>query len=218
MKKTCVIFDMDGLMFDTQCIYDRAFHDVLLQDFGLELPDGLRLAMMGRSGSDLYRTVNLFFPKLDAAEYVRRSFAAVADRVKDELVPRPGLYELLPWLRDQGIRLGLASGSDRSIVESNLRVSGLKDYFPVSVSGDEVTMGKPHPEGYLRVLDRLGCAPEDCYILEDSPNGIRAGHRAGCSVLMVPNTVEPDEEIRGLCTGIYETLTDVKKAMESGIL
>jgi len=218
LKKTCVIFDMDGLMFDTQCIYDRAFHDVLLQDFGLELPDGLRLAMMGRSGSDLYRTVNLFFPKLDAAEYVRRSFAAVADRVKDELVPRPGLYELLPWLRDQGIRLGLASGSDRSIVESNLRVSGLKDYFPVSVSGDEVTMGKPQPDGDLRVLDSLGCAPEDCYIREDSPNGIRAGHRAGCSVLMVPNTVEPDEEIRGLCTGIYETLTDVKKAMESGTL
>lgn len=67
MKKSGVIFDMDGLMFDTQCIYDKAFHDVALQDFGLKIPDGLRLAMMGRSGNDLYNTVNLFFPRLDAA-------------------------------------------------------------------------------------------------------------------------------------------------------
>jgi len=90
LKKTCVIFDMDGLMFDTQCIYDRAFHDILLRDYGLELPDALRLAMMGRSGDDLYQTINRFFPGIDAPEYVRRSFAAVADRVRDELVSCPG--------------------------------------------------------------------------------------------------------------------------------
>ena len=145
MKKSCVIFDMDGLKFDTQCIYDRAFHDILLRDYGLELPDALRLAMMGRSGDDLYQTINRFFPGIDAPEYVRRSFAAVADRVRDELVPRPGLYELLPWLREQGVRLGLASGSDRAIVESNLRVSGLKDYFPSASAATRSPSESPTP-------------------------------------------------------------------------
>jgi len=218
MKKSGVIFDMDGLMFDTQCIYDKAFHDVALQDFGLKIPDGLRLAMMGRSGNDLYNTVNLFFPRLDAAEFVRRSFAMVAERVKTELVARPGLYELLPYLKEQGYRLGLSSGSNRSIVESNLEVSGLTDFFIGTVCGDEVIIGKPGPEGYLRTAALIGCDPGDCYVLEDSPNGVRAGVNAGCSVLMIPNDVEPDVEMQRICTGIYTTLTDIKDAMEKGLL
>lgn len=218
MKKSGVIFDMDGLMFDTQCIYDKAFHDLALRDYGFTVPEEMRLAMMGRSGQDMYDTVNRFVPDLDAVEFIRRGFAMVAELVKTELVARPGLYELLPYLKEQGYRLGLSSGSNRSIVESNLQVSGLRDYFIGTVCGDEVTLGKPAPEGYLRTAALIGCAPEDCYVLEDSPNGILAGHNAGCSVIMVPNDVEPDDKIRSICAGIYESLADVKDAMEAGIL
>ncbi len=218
MKKTGVIFDMDGLMFDTQCIYDKAFRDVALHDYGLVVPEELRLAMMGRSGDDLYNTVNQFFPDLDAREFYQRGAAMVAELVKTELVARPGLYDLLPYLKEQGYKLGLSSGSNRSIVESNLRISGLTDYFPVTLCGDEVTVGKPDPEGYLRTAALIGCDPQDCYVLEDSPNGVIAGHRAGCSVLMVPNVAEPDDEMRRLATGIYASLSDIKEAMVAGIL
>lgn len=218
MKKSGVIFDMDGLMFDTQCIYDQAFKDVLRQAYGLEVPEEMRLAMMGRSGQDMYDTVNRFYPQVDAPEYIRRSFALVEKRVKTDLVPRPGLDVLIPYLMQQGYRLGLASGSNRSIVESNLRSSGLALCFRGSIAGDEVTTGKPDPECYLQTARLIGCAPEDCYVLEDSPNGVRAGYRAGCSVLMVPNDTEPDEEMVRLCAGIYKTLADVRDAMEAGIL
>ena len=218
MKKNTVIFDMDGVMFDTQRLYDTAFREIALHDYGVQVTDEIRLSMIARSGNDLYETINHFFPEVDAVEYVRRGYAYVEERVKTELVPMPGLYELLSWLKEQNVTLGLASGSIRPIVESNLRVSGLTDYFPVNITGEEVELGKPHPEGYLRVIERLGCAPEDCYVLEDSPNGVRAGHRAGCSVIMVPNGVVPDNEMRRLSTGIYETLLDVKDAMAAGIL
>lgn len=218
MKKSGVIFDMDGLMFDTQCIYDKAFRDLAFEQYGLVVPEELRLAMMGRSGDDLYNTINRFFPDIDAVEFVRRGFAMVAELVKTELVARPGLYELLPYLKEQGYKLGLSSGSDRAIVESNLQVSGLADYFPFTICGDEVTLGKPDPEGYLRTAALIGCDPEDCYVLEDSPNGVRAGCRAGCAVLMVPNDVEPDDEMRSIAAGIYTSLSDIKKAMEKGLL
>ena len=218
MKKAGVIFDMDGLMFDTQRIYDRAFKEVLLLEHGLDFPEGMRLALMGRSGKDMYDTVNRYYPQLDAPEFVRKSFDLVAQIVKTDLTARPGLDVLLPYLKEQGYRIGLASGSNRTIVDSNLAASGLGAYFIGTLSGDEVTAGKPDPECYLRAAALIGCAPQDCYVLEDSPNGVRAGVRAGCSVLMVPNVVEPDEEMRRISTGIYDSLADVKDAMEAGIL
>lgn len=217
-EKKAVIFDMDGLMFDTQCIYDQAFQDILMEEFGLPYPEEMRLALMGRSGRDMYETVNRFYPQIDAPQFVRSVFARVEERVATDLAARPGLDVLLPWLTDQGIRLGLASGSNRSIVESNLRASGLTGCFHGSIAGDEVTVGKPDPECYLRTAALIGCAPEDCYVLEDSPNGVRAGVRAGCSVLMVPNVAEPDDEMRSIAAVIYASLADVKEAMEAGIL
>ncbi|MBQ6590845.1 MAG: HAD family phosphatase [Lachnospiraceae bacterium] len=218
MKKAGVIFDMDGLMFDTQRIYDRAFKEVLLLEHGLDFPEGMRLALMGRSGKDMYDIVNRYYPQLDAPEFVRKSFDLVAKLVETDLTARPGLDVLLPYLKEQGYRIGLASGSNRTIVDSNLAASGLRAYFIGTLSGDEVTAGKPDPECYLRAAALIGCDPQDCYVLEDSPNGVRAGVRAGCSVLMVPNVVEPDEEMHRISTGIYDSLADVKEAMEVGLL
>ena len=159
-----------------------------------------------------------FFPDIDAFKYVQKVYSLVAERVKTDLVARPGLYELLPYLKKEGYKLAVSSGSDRSIVMSNLETSGLTDYFSVVVCGDEHELGKPDPEGYLITASRLGCDPKDCYVLEDSFNGVRSGYRAGSSVLMVPGDVQPDDEIRSLCTGVYPSLTQVKENMEAGIL
>ena len=218
MKKRGVIFDMDGLMFDTQSVYDECNRYVAEEEYGLPFPEAMRVRMMGRVGEDLCRVINSFFPDLDAAAFVERSHSLVAQKVKEELILQPGLEELLPYLEKEGYRLGLASGSSREIVEGNLERTGLRRYFLSCTYGDEEMPGKPDPACYLRAAGRIGCLPQDCYVLEDSPNGIRAGYRAGCSVLMVPNSVEPDEEIRSMCTGIYETLADVKTAMEAGII
>jgi HAD superfamily hydrolase (TIGR01509 family) len=144
--------------------------------------------------------------------------AMMVEREKTDLQLKPGAADLLPALKKAGYRLAVASSSPRDMVLTNLGRTGIDSYFDVVVCGDEVSRGKPDPDIFLLAAERLGLLPGDCYVLEDSPNGIRAGHRAGCSVLMVPNMVQPDEEIRELCTGIYGTLSDVKKAMASGAL
>ena len=77
---------------------------------------------------------------------------------------------------------------------------------------------KPDPESYTRVCAMIGCRPEECYVLEDAPNGILAAHRAGCTPVMVPNDVQPDRAIRDLCAGVFGSLSDVVEAMEKGIL
>lgn len=218
MKKTGVLFDMDGLMFDTQQLYDNANKEIARTVYGFEISREMLLAITGRSGEDLYKTVNRFRPELDAKEYIRRIFNHVAKKVETDLIIMPGLYDLLSWLSQQDVRLGLTSGSDRSIVENNLRCSGLRECFSGIICGDEIIAGKPDPEGYLKTAALIGCRPEDCYVLEDSPNGILAGHRAGCSVIMVPNGIEPDAEIRSLCAGIYPSLSEVRQAMEAGLL
>jgi beta-phosphoglucomutase-like phosphatase (HAD superfamily) len=122
------------------------------------------------------------------------------------------------YLAKKGYPLGLASSSERKIVNSNMETSGLGHYFAVTLCGDEVTLSKPQPECYLRVAEMLGQRPEDCYVLADSPNAILAAYRAGCAPIMVPNDVEPDQAARDLCAGVFDSLSDVVDAMEDGRL
>ena len=219
MKKKAVIFDMDGLMFDTQCIYDKAFDDIAMELYNFEMSHEMHLALMGRSGQDMIDTAARYLPAgADAEAFIRRTFDLVAERVKTELRARPGLDTLLAYLSDKGEPRGLASGSDRKIVNSNLESAGVGHYFAATLCGDEVVLGKPHPEGYTRVAEKIGFRPEDCYVLEDSPNGILAAYRAGCAPIMVPNDVEPDQATRDMCAGIYDSLSDVAAAMENGEL
>ena len=216
MKKKAVIFDMDGLMFDTQCIYDKAFDDIAMKLFRFEMSREMHLALMGRSGQDMIDTAARYLPEgADAEVFIRRTFDLVAELVKTELRARPGLDTILTYLSDNGYPIGLASGSDRKIVNSNLESAGIGHYFAATLCGDEVILGKPHPEGYIKAAAMIGYRPEDCYVLEDSPNGILAAYRAGCAPIMVPNDVEPDQAMRDMCAGIYDSLSDVAAAMES---
>ena len=217
MKRTAVIFDMDGLMFDTQCIYDRAYDEIMMERYGCKAPMEMHLAMMGSSGEDIIAAAASFMPEgADARSFIREGFDRVAELVKTELAARPGLEVILPYLEAQGYRMGLASGSDRKVVDSNLETSGLRHYFDASLCGDEVTHGKPDPECYLRTAAMMGKRPEECYVLEDSPNGILAAYRAGCTPIMIPNDVQPDQATRDICAGIFASLTDVVTAMERG--
>lgn len=219
MKKTAVIFDMDGLMFDTQWIYDKAYDDLAMEAYGFTVPQEMHLALMGSAGEDIVRAAARYLPpEADARAFVRRCFDLVAERVKTDLKARPGLDVILPYLAQAGYTLGLASGSERRVVDSNLETTGLGRYFAASLCGDEVVHSKPDPESYLRVAAMIGKKPEECYVLEDSPNGILAAYRAGCAPVMIPNSVQPDRETRQMCAGIYDSLRDVVDAMERGEL
>jgi HAD superfamily hydrolase (TIGR01509 family) len=138
--------------------------------------------------------------------------------VKTKLPARPGLDVILPYLKEKGYRLGIASGSERRVVDNNLQSSGLGHYFAASLCGDEVSHGKPHPESYMRVAEMIGKKPAECFVLEDSPNGILSAYRAGCAPIMIPNDVQPDQATRDMCAGVFSSLNEVVDALESGQL
>ena len=101
MKKKAVIFDMDGLMFDTQCIYDKAFDEIAMKLFRFEMSREMHLALMGRSGQDMIDTAARYLPEgADAEAFIRRTFDLVAELVKTELRARPGLDTILTYLSD----------------------------------------------------------------------------------------------------------------------
>ena len=219
MKKTAVIFDMDGLMFDTQCIYNKSYDEIAMSLYGFKVPPDMYLALMGSSGEDIVRAAARFMPEgVDARKFIRQSFDRVAELVKTKLPARPGLDVILPYLKEKGYRLGIASGSERRVVDNNLQSSGLGHYFAASLCGDEVVHSKPDPESYLRVAEMIGKKPEECFVLEDSPNGILAAYKAGCAPIMIPNDVQPDQATRELCAGIFHSLSEVVDALESGQL
>jgi len=122
---------------------------------------------------------------------------------------KPGLYELISHLMNHGIRLGVCSSSSRRKIEYKLEKIGVLERFEEIVGGDEVEMGKPYPEPYLKLADKIGVPVEESLALEDSYNGIRSASSAGAGVVMIPDLLEPIAEIRGLCVDVVDSLHDV---------
>ena len=89
----------------------------------------------------------------------------------------------------------------------------MEAYFDAVVSGEDVTHGKPAPDIFLLAANRLGCNPADCYVFEDGINGVRAGLAAGCTTIMVPDTVLPTDEVRAACAGVFASLDEAREAI-----
>ena len=134
-------------------------------------------------------------------------FADYVDR--NGLPVKPGVREILEWLKESRYIVGLASSTKEASVRSHLEMTGLSDYFSVLTTGDMVEHSKPRPDIYLLACERLGVEPGQAYAIEDSPNGIRAAHAAGLCPVMVPDMVEPDGEILRLCRIVLRDLVQV---------
>ncbi|WP_283680978.1 HAD family hydrolase [Parablautia sp. Marseille-Q6255] len=212
------IFDMDGLMFDTEKIY-RNVWDHLPEEFGFPACPGLGEAVCGTSGEDLKRIVREHIPGIDADAFMDAGYARVHDTVlavqPDE---KPGLHEIIGFLKARGFQLAVASGSPQEIIELNIKRAGLTEAFGAVVSGFCVPRGKPAPDIFLESARRIGCDPGACYVFEDGANGIRAGAAAGCVTVMIPDLTAPDEELRALCAGIFPGLLEAMRAIEEGRL
>ena len=114
--------------------------------------------------------------------------------------------------------MAVASSSLKHQLDANLIKSGLIDYFDEVVSGTELKHGKPAPDIFLHAADMLGYKPEECYVFEDSANGIRAGHAAGCVTVMIPDLIAPTPEIESLCTKVCSDFYQVKDDIINGNL
>ncbi|MBR1534243.1 MAG: HAD family hydrolase [Ruminococcus sp.] len=121
---------------------------------------------------------------------------------------------MFSWLEEQGANIALASSTRREHVYPMLDGADLTKYFKAIVCGDMVGHSKPDPEIFLAAAAKLGADPADCYIIEDSYNGIRAAHAAGAHPIMVPDIVRPDDEIKGLTEAVLPTLLNVRDYLE----
>lgn len=205
-----VIFDMDGLLFDTERLAFCGWKEAGKQ-FGIPLTDERIGQIRGRNIASSRQLFRDWFG--DAVDYdtVRAVRTAYLNQVvESEGTPvKPGVQNLMRYLKEHGINRALATSSQREIAEKYFRLAQLPMEFDASVCGTEIQNSKPAPDVFLLAAEKLGMSPEQCLVLEDSPNGIRAASSAGCSVIMVPDMDEPAEEIAGLCTEIVQTLDDV---------
>lgn len=199
------IFDMDGLLLDTERIYMETWHE-LGEKYGVVLGEDFTKAISGTCGAYACAIIGKYFHVPDGDAVREECIAEVKRKLAVHVPLKPGVHEILGYFRGKGLRLAVASSTEKPLIESNLRSAQIMDYFDEIVSGTEVKRGKPEPDIFLYAAEKIGCAPEECYVFEDSANGVRAGHAAGCAVMMVPDLIQPAPEIRACCTGIYQSL------------
>lgn len=215
--KPGAIFDMDGLMFDTEAMYQQGWNEIAAE-MGITLPQQFVFDICGTSGELLKSVVRKYYHTDEPLELVNRVVHTVEERLKTEVPVKPGLTELLSYLKENNVKLAVASSSYPEIIRSNLRVSGTEHFFDEVVSGSWIEHGKPAPDIFLYAAEKLGLDPKDCYVFEDSNNGVMAGLAAGCTTVMVPDYVPPKEEIRNSDAVILPSLNDVLTFIRNGNL
>ncbi len=187
-----LIFDFDGLILDTETPEYEAWREVYTEH-GCELPLALWVDSIGRGHEqikfDPYKYLSECTGKIVDNEAVRARRRLLFHERVDRMPPRPGVVDYLTEATARGLKLAVASSSDRDWVEGHLRRLDLLDYFALTRCSDDVARTKPAPDVYLAALEGLGVAAENAVAFEDSPNGTRAAHRAEIYTVAVPNAL-----------------------------
>jgi HAD superfamily hydrolase (TIGR01509 family) len=208
-----VVFDLDGVLVDSEQVWDEARRELVAEQGGTWQEDATR-AMMGMSSLEWSRYLH---EELHVALEPAAISAAVVERVerlyRRRLPLLPGAQEAVRALAEHW-PLGLASSSNREIIDLALDLAGLTDAFAVTVSSEEVARGKPAPDVYLEAARRLQVAPNECAAIEDSTNGLRAAAAADMYVIAIPNAAfPPSEEALGLANAVIQSLQELPRTL-----
>jgi HAD superfamily hydrolase (TIGR01509 family) len=187
MPIRAVVFDLDGLMFNTEAIYDKVGEALLLRRGKIMTPE-LKLAMIGRRAQEsLTIMIDMHGLHDTVDDLILESHEMFFEAAAGRLAPMPGLHDLLEYIDSNNLPKALATSSSRNYVERVIGPFGMLPRFPVILASEDVTLGKPHPEIYLKAADRLGIAPTEMMVLEDSQNGVNAAASAGAIAVAVPH-------------------------------
>jgi HAD superfamily hydrolase (TIGR01509 family) len=210
-----VIFDLDGLMFDTERMW-ATFWEPALSSLGLHYSEGLAEDARGTAGESMRAVLRKHFgPDCDTEAIIARLHELAAEAFAQPVPKKPGLDALLAYLQAHDIPMAVASSSREDVVRRHLRNGQIEPYFRAVITGDMVARSKPEPDIFLRAAEALGVAPAECLVLEDSYNGVRAGHAGGFITVMVPDLAPADDEMRALYTREFASLDEVRGWLEA---
>lgn len=205
-----VIFDMDGLLLDTERLYREAIIGAAA-GLGFDIPNAFYQQMIGVADEECQAMIASHFgPQFPMAQFLSDCSTRLQQLLGAGIPVKPGATELLAELAQRAIPTALATSTRRATAVLQLREAGLHHYFKVIVTREEVTRGKPHPDLFLKAARDLAVSPRCCVVLEDSHHGIRAAHAAGTMPVMVPDLLATTDEVCELCVAVVSDLHEAR--------
>jgi len=211
-RPVAVIFDMDGLMLDTEPLAARAWGEAAAA-LGVEFDMALALSMVGRNFGDCTAMVRAHYRANYPVDALLGRWHATYDAIveREGLRLKPGVNELLDWLEANAIPRAVATSTRRDRARAKLARTSLLPRFQDLVGGDEVARGKPAPDIYAEAARRLGADPSQCLVLEDSEPGVRGALAAGMTLIMVPDLLPPSAGLVAIDLLVLPTLHAVRQ-------
>lgn len=216
-----VIFDMDGVLFDSENLILQNWKEIAgIHGYDVEEMSNVFYQCIGTNSVVTAKIVRDHYGEnFPYEEFRAESSKLFKEKVEKYGMPiKPGVKELLDFLKAKGATIGLASSTKKCLVEEELQAAGIREYFHAVVGGDMVEHSKPEPDVFLKCAKELSVDPKTVYIIEDSYNGIRAAKKAGATAIMVPDLIMPDDEMKSLSDYIMTSLSDVREWLEQHVL
>ncbi len=210
------IFDMDGLMFDSERLVCSIWQEMMDENgykFNVDIFKNT-IGLRQDKSKEFY--TSLYGEDFDYDGFKIQSRQRFYKRIEKDGVPiKKGLFELLDFLKDNNIKMAVATSTSAKTALKVIKKAGVYDYFDSFVCGDDVKNGKPHPEVFLTAAERIGVPPEECVAFEDSINGIKSAFAANMTAVMVPDFLQPTDEIKPkislLCKSLDEAIAFIAK-------
>ena len=193
-----MLFDMDGTLFDTEKHYQWAWREAIA-DAGYELDasEVLKLRSLG-APYNVAQFQEWFGEDVDYHAIRQERMNLMKNMLTNEIPVKPQVPQTLEKLRQMGYSMAVVTATGQEQAVSNLKLAGLLPFFDRVISASMVKRGKPAPDVYLHACEVLEVQPENCYAVEDSPNGVMSAHAAGCRTIMIPDLTQPDAELSRL--------------------
>ena len=212
MGKKAVIFDMDGVIFDTEKVYLDIWIEVF-EKYGYKMTKELYVNVMGTGRKNVIKTfLENFGDDLPIEKMYEEKDNQLFYIIENQGIPlKEGVKELFSMLKEKDYKIALATSAKRERVEKQIKDKWLKESFDAIVCGDDVEKGKPSPDIFLKAAKEIDVEPENCFVVEDSPAGIKAAFSGGMKGIHVEDLKVADEDILKYCQKSFKDLQEVKK-------
>ncbi|MCI5801328.1 MAG: HAD family phosphatase [Oscillospiraceae bacterium] len=210
-----VVFDMDGVLFDTERLARESLVEAIKAS-GLPIPMELTYRILGMNAAAVRQAfMETMGPDFEYDKFMSFSHGYHVRAIEREGIPeKPGLHEVLEYLKANGYPIALATSTNRDGARRNLERTGVLGYFDHLVCGDMIEHSKPDPEIYLKAAALLETRPEECLAVEDSPNGIRSAFAGGLKTVMIPDLIPLSDELRPMLFSVEDSLLGLIRLLE----